>query len=130
MQRLSSDKPNTRRPIRCVFPLRQDAKESGGQRQKLATTCLAAALRYQLGGADSQLPSYAAVVLDRAERRTKSGSKMGIVQLSDTTGQFEAILFQEGLNQYRDDLEKGAAVLVTEIPPALGRKFEIGRAHV
>jgi DNA polymerase-3 subunit alpha len=55
----------------------------------------------------------AAVVLDRAERRTKSGSKMGIVQLSDTTGQFEAILFQEGLNQYRDDLEKGAAVLVT-----------------
>jgi len=55
----------------------------------------------------------AAVVLDRAERRTKSGSKMGIVQLSDTTGQFEAILFQEALNQYRDDLEKGAAVLVT-----------------
>ncbi|WP_036287097.1 DNA polymerase III subunit alpha [Methylocystis sp. ATCC 49242] len=55
----------------------------------------------------------AAVVLDRAERRTKSGSKMGIVQLSDTTGQYEAILFQEALNQYRDVLEKGAAVLVT-----------------
>ncbi len=55
----------------------------------------------------------AAVVLDRAERRTKSGSKMGIVQLSDTTGQYEAILFQEGLNQFRDILEKGAAVLVT-----------------
>jgi DNA polymerase-3 subunit alpha len=55
----------------------------------------------------------AAVVLDRAERRTKSGSKMGIVQLSDTTGQFEAILFQEALNQYRDALEKGSAVLVT-----------------
>jgi DNA polymerase-3 subunit alpha len=55
----------------------------------------------------------AAVVLDRAERRTKSGSKMGIVQLSDTTGQYEAILFQEALNQYRDALEKGAAVLVT-----------------
>jgi DNA polymerase-3 subunit alpha len=55
----------------------------------------------------------AAVVLDRAERRTKSGSKMGIVQLSDTTGQYEAILFSEALNQYRDALEKGAAVLVT-----------------
>jgi DNA polymerase-3 subunit alpha len=55
----------------------------------------------------------AAVVLDRAERRTKSGSKMGIVQLSDTSGQYEAILFQEGLNQYRDALEKGAAVLIT-----------------
>jgi DNA polymerase-3 subunit alpha len=55
----------------------------------------------------------AAIVLDRAERRTKSGSKMGIVTLSDPSGQYEAIMFQEGLNQYRDLLEKGAAVLVT-----------------
>jgi DNA polymerase-3 subunit alpha len=55
----------------------------------------------------------AATVLDRAERRTKSGNKMGIVTLSDPTGQYEAILFQEGLNQYRDLLEKGACVLVT-----------------
>ena len=55
----------------------------------------------------------AAVVLDRAEKRTKSGSKMGIVQLSDVSGQYEAILFQEGLTQYRDLLEKGSAVLVT-----------------
>ncbi len=54
----------------------------------------------------------AATVLDRAERRTKSGSKMGIVQLSDQSGQYEAILFQEGLNQYRDLLEKGASLLV------------------
>ena len=45
---------------------RSGAGKSGGQRQKLATTCLAAALRYQLGGVDSQLPSYAAVVLDEA----------------------------------------------------------------
>ena len=55
----------------------------------------------------------AAVVIDRAERRTKSGSKMGIVQLSDVSGQYEAIVFQEGLNQFRDILEKGATVLVT-----------------
>jgi DNA polymerase-3 subunit alpha len=55
----------------------------------------------------------AATVLDRAERRTKSGNKMGIVTLSDSSGQYEAILFQEGLNQYRDLLEKGACVLVT-----------------
>ncbi len=54
----------------------------------------------------------AATVLDRAERRTKSGSKMGIVQLSDQSGQYEAILFQEGLNQYRDLLEKGASLLL------------------
>jgi DNA polymerase-3 subunit alpha len=55
----------------------------------------------------------AAVVLERAERRTKSGSKMGVVQLSDESGQYEAILFSEGLAQYRDLLEKGAAVLLT-----------------
>jgi DNA polymerase III subunit alpha len=54
----------------------------------------------------------AAIVLDRQERRTRSGTKMGIVQLSDQSGQYEAILFQEGLIQYRDLLEKGAAVLV------------------
>ena len=54
-----------------------------------------------------------ASVVDRAERRTKSGSKMGIIQLSDPSGQYEAILFQEGLNQWRDLLEKGADVLVT-----------------
>jgi uncharacterized protein YPO0396 len=40
--------------------------KSGGQRQKLATTCLAAALRYQLGGDDHGLPQYAPVVLDEA----------------------------------------------------------------
>lgn len=40
--------------------------KSGGQRQKLATTCLAAALKYQLGGADQAVPTYAPVVLDEA----------------------------------------------------------------
>jgi len=42
------------------------AGKSGGQRQKLATTCLAAALRYQLGGEDRALPKYAPVILDEA----------------------------------------------------------------
>lgn len=45
---------------------RSGAGKSGGQRQKLATTCLAAALRYQLGGSDHQVPMYAPVVLDEA----------------------------------------------------------------
>jgi len=45
---------------------RSGAGKSGGQRQKLATTCLAAALRYQLGGADQRAPVYAPVVLDEA----------------------------------------------------------------
>lgn len=54
----------------------------------------------------------AATVLDKTERRTKSGSKMGIVQFSDQSGQYEAILFEEGLNQFRDLLVKGASLLV------------------
>lgn len=45
---------------------RSGAGKSGGQRQKLATTCLAAALRYQLGGNDHGVPIYAPVVLDEA----------------------------------------------------------------
>lgn len=45
---------------------RSGAGKSGGQRQKLAATCLAAALRYQLGGEDRALPSFSTVVLDEA----------------------------------------------------------------
>jgi uncharacterized protein YPO0396 len=45
---------------------------SGGQRQKLTATCLAAALRYKLGGADGGPPTYAAVVLDEAFAKTDS----------------------------------------------------------
>jgi DNA polymerase-3 subunit alpha len=52
----------------------------------------------------------AATVLDRSERRTKSGNKMGIVMLSDQTGHFEAIVFAEGLQRYRDILEPGKAL--------------------
>lgn len=51
---------------RQVEVYRSGAGKSGGQRQKLATTCLAAALRYQLGGEDGHLPRYAPVVLDEA----------------------------------------------------------------
>jgi uncharacterized protein YPO0396 len=45
---------------------RSGSGKSGGQRQKLATTCLAAALRYQLGGQDNMTPMYAPVILDEA----------------------------------------------------------------
>lgn len=51
---------------REVEVYRSGAGKSGGQRQKLAATCLAAALRYQLGGQDRALPSFATVVLDEA----------------------------------------------------------------
>lgn len=40
--------------------------KSGGQRQKLTTTCLAAALCYQLSSGDSGKPIFAPVILDEA----------------------------------------------------------------
>ncbi|MFO1218115.1 MAG: SbcC/MukB-like Walker B domain-containing protein [Burkholderiaceae bacterium] len=49
-----------------VEAYRSGAGKSGGQRQKLASTCLAAALRYQLSGADRARPTFATVVLDEA----------------------------------------------------------------
>ena len=54
----------------------------------------------------------AGTVVARTERRTKNGSKMGIIGLSDPTGHYEAVLFAEGLAQYRDLLEPGTAVLL------------------
>ncbi|TMJ04467.1 MAG: DNA polymerase III subunit alpha [Alphaproteobacteria bacterium] len=54
----------------------------------------------------------AGTVVARAERRTKTGNKMGILEFSDPSGHYEAVIFQEGLTQYRDLLEPGAAVLL------------------
>jgi DNA polymerase-3 subunit alpha len=54
----------------------------------------------------------AATVIDKVERRTKTGNRMGILQFSDQSGQYEAILFSEGLAQFRDLLTPGAPVLL------------------
>jgi DNA polymerase-3 subunit alpha len=54
----------------------------------------------------------AGTVVSRTERRTKNGTKMGIIGLSDPSGHYEAVLFTEGLAQYRDLLEPGSAVLL------------------
>ncbi len=54
----------------------------------------------------------AATVVSRAERRTRTGNRMGIVGLSDPSGHHEAVIFAEGLAQYRELLEPGAAVLL------------------
>jgi DNA polymerase-3 subunit alpha len=54
----------------------------------------------------------AATVVSRTERRTRTGSKMGIIGLSDPSGHFEAVIFSEGLAEYRDLLEPGNAVLL------------------
>jgi DNA polymerase-3 subunit alpha len=51
-------------------------------------------------------------VVSRQERRTRTGSKMGIIGLSDPSGHYEAVLFSEGLAAFRDQLEPGKAVLL------------------
>ena len=51
---------------RVVEVYQSGAGKSGGQRQKLTVICLAAALRYQLGGRETDYPTYAPVVLDEA----------------------------------------------------------------
>jgi DNA polymerase-3 subunit alpha len=55
----------------------------------------------------------AGTVVARIERRTRTGSKMGIIELSDPSGHFEAVVFSEGLAQLRDVLEPGSALLLT-----------------
>ena len=87
VERLASEDPDARRWREAVLDVRQHvefiareldtnggeievyrsgAGKSGGQREKLATTCMAAALKYQLGGTEQDLPTYATVVLDEA----------------------------------------------------------------
>jgi DNA polymerase-3 subunit alpha len=54
----------------------------------------------------------AGTVTSRQERRTKTGNKMGIVRMSDPTGQYEAVVFSEGLSLYRDLLEPGQSIVL------------------
>ena len=61
-------------------------------------------------GAGSRL---AGVIVSRQERRTRTGGRIAIVQLSDPSGQFEAIVFSDTLDACRDRLEPGSCVLCT-----------------
>ena len=55
----------------------------------------------------------AGTVTSKHERKTRTGNKMGVVNFSDTTGQYEAVLFAETLAQYRDLLEPGRSLVIT-----------------
>jgi DNA polymerase-3 subunit alpha len=55
----------------------------------------------------------AGTVTSKQERRTRTGNKMGVINFSDNTGQFEAVLFAESLAQYRDLLEPGRSLVIT-----------------
>jgi DNA polymerase-3 subunit alpha len=70
----------------------------------------------------------AATVVSRVERRTKTGNKMGVLGLSDPTGHFEAVIFSEGLAQFRELLEPGSAVLLQVGAEAQGDDVRV-RVH-
>ncbi|KQT48846.1 DNA polymerase III subunit alpha [Aureimonas sp. Leaf454] len=54
----------------------------------------------------------AGTVTSRQERKTRTGGKIGIISLSDSSGQYEVVLFSEMLTQYRELLEPGASVII------------------
>ncbi len=55
----------------------------------------------------------AAIVVSARERRSQKGNKFAFAMFSDATGQFEAVIFSDTLNQCRDLLEPGTPVLVS-----------------
>jgi len=74
----------------------------------------------------------AGTVTGRQERKTRTGNKMGIVTFSDSSGQFEAVLFSEGLAQYRDLLEPGKSLVITvqaeERPEGIGLRIQTAQS--
>ncbi|WP_438718417.1 DNA polymerase III subunit alpha [Bartonella rochalimae] len=57
----------------------------------------------------------AGTVVAKQIRKTKSGKKMGVIQFSDTSGQYEAVIFSEGLSVYGDMLEPGKSFIITVV---------------
>jgi DNA polymerase-3 subunit alpha len=55
----------------------------------------------------------AGIVISARERRSQKGNKFAFAMFSDTSGQFEAVIFSDTLNQCRDLLEAGTAVLLS-----------------
>ncbi|HEY7670359.1 MAG TPA: DNA polymerase III subunit alpha [Hyphomicrobium sp.] len=54
----------------------------------------------------------AGIVISARERKSQRGNKFAFAMFSDTTGQFEAVVFSDTLSQCRDLLEPGTPVLL------------------
>lgn len=67
----------------------------------------------------------AGVVLSKQERRTKTGNKIAILSLSDASGAFEAVCFQDMLNASRELFESGKLLLMTVNAEANGEEIRI-----
>jgi DNA polymerase-3 subunit alpha len=57
----------------------------------------------------------AGIVISARERKSQRGNKFVFAIFSDTTGQFEAVVFSDTLAQCRDLLESGTAVLLNVV---------------
>jgi DNA polymerase-3 subunit alpha len=55
----------------------------------------------------------AGIVVSARERRSQKGNKFAFAMFSDSTGQFEAVIFSDTLAQARDLLEPGTPVLLS-----------------
>ena len=55
----------------------------------------------------------AATIISKQERKTRNGNRMGILVLSDPSGQFEATLYSEKLTEFRERLELGHSFIFT-----------------
>jgi len=54
----------------------------------------------------------AGTVIQKQERKTRKGTRMGIIQLSDPSGQYEVVAFSETLEAYRDLLTVGNSIML------------------
>jgi DNA polymerase-3 subunit alpha len=55
----------------------------------------------------------AGIVISARERKSQRGNKFAFAMFSDTTGQFEAVIFSDTLSACRDLLEPGTPVLLS-----------------
>ena len=60
----------------------------------------------------SPVGKIAGTIISKQERTTRTGNKMAIFQISDPSGQFEAVCFSETLERHRDNLEAGSSVVM------------------
>src|SRR5690606_35536563 len=54
----------------------------------------------------------AGTISSRNDRRTKKGTPMAIITLSDATGSFEVIAFSEQITKFSDVLQAGKSVIL------------------
>ena len=54
----------------------------------------------------------AGTITSRQERKTRKGKRMGMITISDPSGQYEAVIFEESLDRYGELLTPGNSVII------------------